>query len=119
MPLPIPCLPRGTKFEVSSALDAGGDSVRMRHELRVGNRRDLRRFRTLNDVRSTLASWRHEYNCERPHSSLAYRTPEEFRQAGYANVESKERFPHLHSLDGCCEIISEQNQNRETPAISG
>ena len=78
-------------------------------------------FRTLNDVRSTLASWRQEYNCERPHSSLDYRTPEEFRQrAGYADVESKERFPHPHSLDyDGCEIISKQNQNRETPVISG
>ena len=28
-------------------------------------------FRTLNDVRCTLATWRQEYNCERPHSSLA------------------------------------------------
>ena len=71
------------------------------------------------DVRSTLASWRHEYNCERPHSSLDYRTPEEFRQAGYANGESTERFPHLHSLDGGCELISKPNQNRETPVITG
>src|SRR5450631_3259540 len=52
-------------------------------------------FRTLNDVRSTLASWRREYNCERPHSSLDYRTPEEFR------------------LKAGCEIISKQNQNGE------
>jgi putative transposase len=37
-------------------------------------------FRTLHHVRSTLATWREEYNCERPHSSLAYRTPQEFRQ---------------------------------------
>jgi transposase InsO family protein len=37
-------------------------------------------FRTLNDVRCTLATWREEYNCERPHSSLDYRTPQEFRQ---------------------------------------
>jgi putative transposase len=37
-------------------------------------------FRTLNDVRCTLATWRHEYNCERPHSSLDYRTPNEFRK---------------------------------------
>jgi len=78
-------------------------------------------FRTLNDVRSTLASWRREYNCERPHSSLGYRTPEECRQrAGYADVESNVRFPHPHShgYDGC-EIISKQNQNWETPVISG
>lgn len=38
-------------------------------------------FRTLNDVRCTLASWRQEYNCERPHSSLDYRTPMEFKLA--------------------------------------
>ena len=78
-------------------------------------------FRTLNDVRSTLANWRREYNCERPHSSLDYRTPEEFRQkAGCADVESNERFlhPHSHDYDGC-EIISKQNQNWETLVISG
>jgi putative transposase len=79
-------------------------------------------FRTLNDARETLANWRCEYNCERPHSSLDYRTPEEFRQAtGYANVESKERFPHSHSLDYYDDeiTISKQNQNRETPVING
>ncbi len=36
-------------------------------------------FRTLGDVRQKLADWREEYNCERPHSSLDYRTPAEFR----------------------------------------
>ena len=36
-------------------------------------------FRTLNDVRRTLDSWREEYNCERPHSSLDYRTPRGFK----------------------------------------
>jgi hypothetical protein len=70
-------------------------------------------FRTLNDVRVTLAGWRLEYNCERPHSSLGYRTPDEFRRAtaGYANVESKQRFPHSHSLGGD-ENISKPNLNR-------
>jgi putative transposase len=58
-------------------------------------------FRTLNDVRHTLANWRQEYNWERPHSSLGYQTPERFRQsAGYANVEGQQRLPHLHSHDG-------------------
>jgi putative transposase len=77
-------------------------------------------FRTLNDVRVTLAGWRQEYNCERPHSSLGYRTPEEFRLAttGYANVESQHRFPHSHSLGGD-ENISELKFNRESPVISG
>lgn len=58
-------------------------------------------FRTLNDVRRTLDSWCQEYNCERPHSSLAYRTPAEFsRTLGHGDVESKLRFPHPHSPDG-------------------
>jgi putative transposase len=37
-------------------------------------------FRTLNDVPCTLATWREEYNCERPQSSLDLRTPYEFRK---------------------------------------
>jgi putative transposase len=47
-------------------------------------------FRTLNDVRFTLTDWRREYNCERPHSSPGYRTPDEFRRAttGCADVET-------------------------------
>jgi len=77
-------------------------------------------FRTLNDVRRTLDNYRQEYNCERPHSSLAYRTPAEFSIAmGYGDVESKKRFPHLHSPDDDGEIYSPTNQNRETPAIAG
>lgn len=77
-------------------------------------------FRTLNDVRRTLDNYRQEYNCERPHSSLAYRTPAEFRQTlGYGDVESKERFPHLHSPDYDGEIYSPTNLNRETPAMAG
>jgi putative transposase len=77
-------------------------------------------FRTLNDVRRTLDSYRQEYNCERPHSSLAYRTPAEFRHAlGYGDVESKERFPHLHSPDYDGEIYSPTNLNRETPVMAG
>lgn len=77
-------------------------------------------FRTMNEVRRTLDSWRHEYNCERPHSALAYRTPDEFRRIlGYGDVESKERFPHLHSPDYDGEIYSPTTPNRETPAMAG
>ena len=77
-------------------------------------------FRTLSDVRSTLAQWRQEYNWERPHSALGYRTPEEFRQrAGYANVEGQQRLPHLHSHDGGYGIFPKPNLNRESPVITG
>jgi putative transposase len=36
-------------------------------------------FINLYDARRKIAAWRVEYNQLRPHSSLAYRTPEEFR----------------------------------------
>ena len=38
------------------------------------------RFWNLFDARRKIAAWREEYNRRRPHSSLGYRTPEEFAQ---------------------------------------
>jgi putative transposase len=38
-------------------------------------------FATLADAKEKIERWRMEYNKERPHSSLAYRTPEEFAKA--------------------------------------
>jgi putative transposase len=72
-------------------------------------------FLTLDDARETIEDWRLDYNQVRPHSSLGYLTPEEFRKAkGYANVESQQRFPHLHSPDGGYESNSRLNSNSET-----
>ena len=77
-------------------------------------------FRTLGDVRSTLDAWRQEYNCDRPHSSLAYRTPREFAASqGYGEVESKERLPLPHSPCYDYELYSQSNQNRESPVMAG
>jgi putative transposase len=56
-------------------------------------------FLTLDEARETIEEWRLDYNRVRPHSSLGYLTPEEFCM-GYANVESKNSFPHSHSPDG-------------------
>jgi putative transposase len=70
-------------------------------------------FLTLDDARETIESWRLDYNQVRPHSALGYRTPEEFA-TGYANVECKKRFPHSHSLDGCCGLDLQLNSNSRT-----
>ena len=35
-------------------------------------------FRTLIEARGKIEAWRAEYNSDRPHSSLGYRTPEQF-----------------------------------------
>jgi len=37
-------------------------------------------FQNLFDARRKIAAWRTEYNEERPHSSLGYRTPKEFAE---------------------------------------
>jgi putative transposase len=37
-------------------------------------------FQNLADARNKIAAWREEYNGERPHSSLGYRTPKEFAE---------------------------------------
>jgi putative transposase len=41
---------------------------------------NTRVFLNLADARGRIEQWRREYNAERPHSSLAYRTPGEFDQ---------------------------------------
>jgi len=52
-------------------------------------------FHNLFDARRKIASWRQEYNEQRPHSSLNYRTPAEFaaatscgKDAGCARLEN-------------------------------
>ena len=35
-------------------------------------------FATLSDARQKIEAWREDYNEQRPHSSLDYRTPREF-----------------------------------------
>ena len=37
-------------------------------------------LRNLADARTTISNWREEYNSERPHSSLGYRTPNELAE---------------------------------------
>jgi len=49
------------------------------------------RFQNLFDARHKIAAWRIEYNEERPHSSLGYRTPKEFAAAQAASFYTAER----------------------------
>ena len=43
-------------------------------------------FRNLVDAKEKIAAWRDEYNSERPHSSLGYRTPNEFAEVLRSSV---------------------------------
>ena len=44
-------------------------------------------FHNLFDARAKIAAWRKEYNEERPHSSLGYRTPREFAALSTAGFD--------------------------------
>jgi len=50
-------------------------------------------FQNLFDARRKIAAWRIEYNEERPHSSLGYKTPSEFaaQAAGFYTAEREAR----------------------------
>jgi hypothetical protein len=66
-------------------------------------------FRTLNDVRCTLAAWREEYNCERPHSSLDYRTPGGSKLA-LEGIRTTARIPSTTTT---------RNTTEKTPVMNG
>lgn len=54
----------------------------------------------------------------RPQSALGYLAPAEFA-IGYANVESKLRFPHLHSPDGGCGMTLQLYSNPGCSQLRG
>ena len=75
-------------------------------------------FGNLYEARGKIAAWREDYNEERPHSSLGYRTSQEFarelsekngceKDGGFAPVENASRFPlsHSHGGDGIATAV--------------
>jgi len=62
-------------------------------------------FRTLTEARQKIEGWRSEYNGDRPHGSLGYRTPEQFaalyRAAGQSSAGAEKGTsnagPFLHA----------------------
>lgn len=66
-------------------------------------------FLDLADARRKIEEWRQDYNQQRPHSALGYRTPEEFarmtavkrcgKDGGCAALENAPRFPLSHNAD--------------------
>ena len=52
-------------------------------------------FLGIADARRTVEEWRQDYNQRRPHSSLGYRTPEEFRRSHDAEAAALPQGPGL------------------------
>jgi putative transposase len=58
-------------------------------------------FTNLFDARRKIANWKTEYNEQRPHSSLGYRTPAEFARAAITQSYGKDvSFAHLENASG-------------------
>ena len=67
-------------------------------------------FANLFDARRKISEWRREYNEQRPHSSLGYRTPAEFARGSNPELWKRRglrplgkrlrRFPLSHSSGG-------------------
>jgi putative transposase len=79
-------------------------------------------FGNLFEARRKIMAWRTEYNQERPHSSLGYRTPEEFaseaaksggKDGGCATLENAPRFPLSHSYGDGLVTTAESQQGLE------
>ncbi len=68
-------------------------------------------FQNLFDARRKIAAWHKEYNEERPHSSLGYRTPKEFAAAQAADFYTAER--EARDSDGrCYESVKKNRRGR-------
>lgn len=52
---------------------------------------DAEVFTSISDARMKIEKWRVEYNTERPHSSIAYRTPEEVEIDFFQKMEEKKK----------------------------
>jgi putative transposase len=72
-------------------------------------------FTGLADAREKIEAWRQDYNRQRPHSSLGYRTPEEFaamttmsrgKDGDTTALENALRFPLFHNSGDYCAKLS-------------
>ena len=71
-------------------------------------------FRTLNDVRCTLATWREEYNCERPHSSPGLpHTPVSSDSSSAMQMWKANNASHIRTAPAAARSSRRQNNNEK------
>ena len=90
-------------------------------------------FQNLFDARRKIAAWRKEYNEERPHSSLGYKTPKEFaaHAASFYRAELGQEASNAGPLpqtpipaqtgDGpetVCRILTNESRGQVSPGLS-
>ena len=76
-------------------------------------------FVSLDDARRKIEQWRGRYNCERPHSSLGYLSPEEFASANTpigSEPAARTAWPAQRMLAGA--LQSATVSNSDSPSFS-
>lgn len=71
---------------------------------------DAEEFANLREARILIEQWRWEYNTQRPHSSLGYRTPAEFGAEARAAMKSGSRVTEIAVPVASSEAATEQNR---------
>jgi len=75
-------------------------------------------FQNLFDAKRKIAAWRTQYNEERPHSSLGYKTPKEFAVAQAAGFYTAERGARDSNAVPCPSRSPIPAQTREGAAVT-
>jgi putative transposase len=72
-------------------------------------------FYSLAEATTIVQSWRHSYNCERPHSSLGYQTPAEFAASWRLLSGTMEQSPQVAGADKVnMSVVPAQPENVRT-----
>jgi len=79
-------------------------------------------FTTLEEARQLIEAWRQHYNCERPHSSLGYQTPEAFAGASDFSPTPGRLAPELGSVKATLRLagsaLTDPTSGAETTSAS-
>ena len=71
---------------------------------------DAEEFAHLREARILIEQWRWQYNTQRPHSSLGYRTPAEFGAETRATMKSESRAAEVAVPVASLEAAIEENR---------
>ena len=80
---------------------------------------DAEYFANLREARIVIEQWRWEYNTQRPHSSLGYRTPAEVGAEARAGMKSESRAMPFVDPGATLEAANEEHRVEVHPISTG
>ena len=76
-------------------------------------------FPTMNEAKRKIEAWREEYNRERPHSSLGYRTPAEVGTEARAAMKSESKAIEIAVPEASSDVTVEEDRVEVHPITPG